>query len=63
MGRKVVKEVEFSDLSSMVDNVGLFEVESKGDIYTWFNKQTKGAIYSRIEKFIGNMGWFVAKHQ
>ncbi|XP_058756286.1 uncharacterized protein LOC131629522 [Vicia villosa] len=57
LGGNKVKESEYSDLASMMDRVGLFEKESKGDHYTWSNKHSTGTIYSRIDRVIGNLDW------
>ncbi|CAI8584308.1 unnamed protein product [Vicia faba] len=39
--------------------MGLYEKDSRGDYYTWSNKQPSGTIYSRIDRVIGNLN----KHQ
>lgn len=56
-GGKDVQETEFVDLRRMMDNIGMFDVERKGDRYTWFNKHTEGAIYSCIDRVLTNIEW------
>lgn len=56
-GGKDVQETEFADLRRMMDNIGMFDVERKGDRYTWFNKHTEGAIYSCIDRVLANIEW------
>lgn len=56
-GGKDVQETEFVDLRRMMDNIGMFDVERKGDRYTWFNKHTEGAIYSCIDRVLANIEW------
>ncbi|KAH1189577.1 Transposon TX1 uncharacterized protein [Glycine max] len=56
-GGKDVQETEFADLRRMMDNIGMFDVERKGDRYTWFNKHTEGAIYSCIDRVLTNIEW------
>lgn len=41
----------------MMDIVGLFEMDSSGDFFTWSNKQTDNVIYSRIDRILGNITW------
>ncbi|CAK8563391.1 unnamed protein product [Lathyrus sativus] len=55
IGGKHVKEFVYIDLSTFMENACIFEVESIGDRYTWFNKHTGGAIYSKIDRVIANM--------
>lgn len=50
-----VAEAEYKDLQNMVNRVGLFEMESKGDFYMWFNKHSIDPIYSRIDRLLGNV--------
>lgn len=40
VGGKSVQEAVFIDLIKMMENIGLFEVERKGDWYTWSNKHS-----------------------
>ncbi|KAH1222734.1 putative ribonuclease H protein [Glycine max] len=42
----------------MMRNSGLFEASTKGPYFTWSNKHVTGAIYSRIDRLIGNVQWF-----
>jgi hypothetical protein len=41
-----------------MDRVGLSEMDSLGDYYTWSNKHVDGIIYSRIDRVLGNVDWF-----
>ncbi|KAK2357064.1 hypothetical protein QL285_094373 [Trifolium repens] len=58
IGGRMVHESEYSDFASMMDRVGLSEMASLGDYYTWSNKQVDGVIYSRIDRVLGNVDWF-----
>lgn len=58
VGGKMVCEKEYKDLRTMMDNTGLAEMDSKGDYYTWSNKQSENIIYSRIDRILGNTEWF-----
>ncbi|XP_058776279.1 uncharacterized protein LOC131650591 [Vicia villosa] len=49
---------EYADLVDMMEKNGLFEAETKGSHFTWSNKHSFGAIYSRIDRLIGNSLWF-----
>lgn len=42
----------------MMENVGLFGMDSVWDHYTWSNKQVWGTIYYRIDKVLSNIEWF-----
>ncbi|XP_058725687.1 uncharacterized protein LOC131596982 [Vicia villosa] len=57
IGGRAVQELEFRDLRDMMENEGLFEIESIGERFTWYNKHTKDPIYSCIDRVIGNMEW------
>ncbi|XP_058726977.1 uncharacterized protein LOC131598383 [Vicia villosa] len=57
IGGNLVIENEYKDLQNMMDNTGLCEMPSKGDFYTWFNKQSSSPIYSRIDRLIANTEW------
>ncbi|CAK8572403.1 unnamed protein product [Lathyrus sativus] len=46
----------------MMNLIGLSEMDSIGDYYTWSNKQSTGTIYSRIDKVLGNVAWFQNNH-
>jgi hypothetical protein len=50
-------EAEYSDLSTMMNTTSLYEMDSRGDHYTGSNKQRNCAIYSRIDRVIGNIDW------
>jgi hypothetical protein len=58
IGGRMIHESEYSDFASMMDRVGLSEMDSLGDYYTWSNKQVDGVIYSRIDRVLGNVDWF-----
>ncbi|CAK8579658.1 unnamed protein product [Lathyrus sativus] len=58
IGGNRVTETEYIDLQNMMQRIGLFEMESKGDYYTWFNKHNVDPIYSRIDRVLGNVDWF-----
>ncbi|CAJ2661953.1 unnamed protein product [Trifolium pratense] len=58
IGGKMVHESEYSDMASMMEKVGLAEMDSLGDYYTWSNKHVDGTIYSRIDRVLGNVDWF-----
>ncbi|XP_058722962.1 uncharacterized protein LOC131594771 [Vicia villosa] len=49
---------EYKDLAEMMQRSGLYEAASRGCHYTWSNKHLTGAIYSRIDRLIGNALWF-----
>ncbi|CAJ2651355.1 unnamed protein product [Trifolium pratense] len=57
IGGRDVTESEYRDLSTMMDITSLYEMDSNGDHFTWSNKQRDCAIYSRIERVIGNIDW------
>ncbi|XP_058746350.1 uncharacterized protein LOC131619250 [Vicia villosa] len=57
LGGRQVHEHEYRDLCNMMKNTGLYEMDSMGDHYTWTNKQQDNAIYSRIDRIIGNTDW------
>lgn len=57
IGGHPVVEAEFVDLENMMETMGMFEKDSRGDHYTWSNKQYRGTIYSRIDRIIGNLIW------
>ncbi|XP_058775952.1 uncharacterized protein LOC131650248 [Vicia villosa] len=58
IGGNEVQEAEYRDLEQMMENLGLYEHETKGDHFTWFNKQSQGPIYSRIDRALCNSFWF-----
>lgn len=41
----------------MTEKTKLFEIDSLRDYYTWSNKHSEGTIYSRIDRFLGNVEW------
>lgn len=58
IGGRIVTEAEFVDLANMMEAVGLAEMDSMGDFYTWSNKQVDNIIYFRIDSVLGNVEWF-----
>lgn len=54
---RLVQEYEYKDLSDIMNTVGLFEVDSRGNWYTWSNKQNDNIIYSGIDIVTGNLDW------
>ncbi|CAK8536977.1 unnamed protein product [Lathyrus sativus] len=59
IGGSLVTEREYIDLTNMMENTCLSEMDSIGDHFTWSNKQAVGPIYSRIDRVLGNTGWFL----
>lgn len=57
IGGVPVHKKEYKDLIEMMERIGLYEKESKGYHFTWFNKHNIGEIYSMIDKVIGNASW------
>lgn len=53
----MVYEAKVYDLKDMMDRVGIYEMNSEGDFYTWSNKQVDNVIYYRIDRVIGNIDW------
>ncbi|XP_058763211.1 uncharacterized protein LOC131636618 [Vicia villosa] len=49
---------EYKDLMDMMMKNGLYEAPTKGSYYIWSNKHSNGAIYSRIDRLVGNSLWF-----
>ncbi|KAK2424473.1 hypothetical protein QL285_034827 [Trifolium repens] len=58
IGGRLVHESEYSDLVSMMQQANLSEMDNIGDYFTWYNKHAAGAIYSRIDRILGNVDWF-----
>lgn len=54
-GGKPVHETEYIDLEAMMENIGLFEVDSRGDKFTLSNKRIEGTIYPKIYRAITNV--------
>jgi hypothetical protein len=55
IGGRLVHESEYSDLVSMMQQANLSEMDNIGDYFTWYNKHAAGAIYSRIDRILGNV--------
>lgn len=55
-GRNII-EAEYKDLKNLMENAGLYEMDSRGEHFTWSNNQSEKPIYSRIYRLIGNMEW------
>ncbi|KAI5424682.1 hypothetical protein KIW84_030754 [Lathyrus oleraceus] len=53
IGGNLVTNKEYIDLRRMMENFGLYDMDSSGDYYTWSNKQSDCAIYSRIDRVLG----------
>ena len=51
-------EIEYKDLQDMMVNKGLYEMDNTEEYYTWSNKHKEGTVYSRIDRVLGNVGWF-----
>ncbi|XP_058776752.1 uncharacterized protein LOC131651098 [Vicia villosa] len=60
IGGNLVVETEYVDYNEMLSTIGLCEVDSKGDFFTWSNKQSGNPIYSRIDRVIANVEWLQA---
>ncbi|XP_058777191.1 uncharacterized protein LOC131651549 [Vicia villosa] len=58
-GGKLVQVVEYADLENMMQITQLSEMDSVGDYYTWSNRQVAGTIYSRIDRALCNVEWFL----
>lgn len=43
----------------MMSDTQLFEHDTRGNYFTWSNKQVQGLIYSRIDRAICNREWFM----
>lgn len=56
---RIVTETEFVDLEIMMEGVGLDDMDSMGEFYSWSNKQVDNIIYSRINMVLGNVEWFI----
>ncbi|PNX83937.1 hypothetical protein L195_g039987 [Trifolium pratense] len=54
-----VQPAEFYDLDCMMDEIGLYEHDTRGSHFTWSNKHTNGVIYTRIDRAICNREWFL----
>ncbi|KAH1203129.1 hypothetical protein GmHk_17G049445 [Glycine max] len=54
----MVTEAEYTDFSDMLEHIGLAEMDSQGDYFTWSNKHVEGTIYSRIDRVLANVSWF-----
>ncbi|XP_058727119.1 uncharacterized protein LOC131598546 [Vicia villosa] len=54
---KMVVEAEYVDYNDMLGITGVCEMDSKGDFFTWSNKQCTNPIYSRIDRIIANVEW------
>lgn len=59
IGGKLVHENEFVDLINMMKHTGLAEMDSLGEYFTWSNKNSIGTIFSRIDRAICNIDWFL----
>lgn len=59
IGGNLVQEVVVKDLKEMIEVIGLYEHDTKGNYSTWSNIHINGMIYSRIDRAICNKEWFV----
>ncbi|XP_058748416.1 uncharacterized protein LOC131621394 [Vicia villosa] len=59
IGGKQVQLAEYVDLEQMMEDVGLYVHETKGEHFTWNNRHTTQMIYSRIDHVICNREWFL----
>lgn len=59
IGGNQVHIIEFEDLNNMMNETKLFEHDTRGNHFTWTNKQVQGLIYSRIDRAICIREWFV----
>lgn len=50
--------VEYIDITNMMTNIGMYEMENSVYYYTWSNNHVACAIYSSIDRVLGNMDWF-----
>ncbi|KAL5132045.1 putative ribonuclease H protein [Glycine soja] len=57
IGGQLVIEAEFKDLRAMMENIGLCEMDSSSEFFTWSNKQAFAPIYSRIDRILANVEW------
>lgn len=44
----------------MMEEVGLYEHETKGEHFTWSERHINGTIYSQIDRVICNREWFIS---
>lgn len=58
MSGRLINEVEYANYSEMLTQGNLYEMDKKGNFFTWFNKQSDNPIYSRIDILIANVAWF-----
>lgn len=54
VGGKLIAEAKYVDYTDMLRAIGLCEMDSKGDFFTWTNKQSDNPIYSIIDRLIAN---------
>ncbi|XP_058783939.1 uncharacterized protein LOC131658687 [Vicia villosa] len=57
LGGNDVHLAEFIDMESMMNNNNLFEHDTTGPVFTWFNRQMNNPIYSRIDRALVNIAW------
>lgn len=61
IGGTEVREAKFIYLWDMMESSRLFEMDCKGDKFTWYNKHSEGAIYSCSDKVIGTWNGYRRK--
>lgn len=54
-----VQEMEYHDLKMMTNVTGLFEHNTHGNHHTWSNKHTNEIVYSKMDRVICNMEWYL----
>ncbi|XP_058757778.1 uncharacterized protein LOC131631035 [Vicia villosa] len=59
----LVTETKYEDFQAMMDTTGLGEMDSKGEFFTWTNKQANNPIYSRIDRLLANVEWLHTNSQ
>lgn len=58
LGGTPVNVSEFVDLANMMERTELYDMDSKGDEFTWSNKQQENPTYTRIDRVMANVSWF-----
>ncbi|XP_058757171.1 uncharacterized protein LOC131630409 [Vicia villosa] len=58
IGGNMIVETEYEDYNNMLGATDLCEMDSKGEFFTWSNKQSANPIFSRIDRLIANAAWF-----
>lgn len=61
IGGREMTDSEFVDMKNMMEKCEVAEMDSERDYYIGSNKHSEGAIYSRIDRVLGNLEW-MQKH-